>query len=77
MKKHELKIWPEFFDPIMLGKKNFEVRKNDRGFKEGDHLILKEWLPSEQKYTGRELTTVVTYMTDWEQKPGFVVMGIS
>lgn len=47
MKIHELKIWPEFFDAVDSGKKKFDVRKNDRGFKEGDVLVLREFEPCE------------------------------
>lgn len=39
----DLKTWKEYFDDIVTGHKNFEVRKDDRGFKEGDTLILKEF----------------------------------
>lgn len=30
---HELKILPQYFKEVVNGNKNFEVRKNDRGFK--------------------------------------------
>jgi hypothetical protein len=43
---HELKIWPQYFDAVMTGRKNFEVRKNDRGFQAGDVVILREWDPT-------------------------------
>lgn len=39
---HELKILPEYFNEIMYGRKKFEVRFNDRNFKVGDTLLLKE-----------------------------------
>ena len=38
---HELKCEREYFDAVVLRKKTFEVRKNDRDFKVGDHLCLK------------------------------------
>ena len=43
MKRHELKIWPEYFDPVEAGLKTFEIRKNDRGFAMGDRLLLREF----------------------------------
>lgn len=47
---HELKILPMYFQAVWDGKKTFEVRKNDRGYKLNDILILKEW--DGTKYTG-------------------------
>lgn len=73
---HELKIQPEYFNAVLMGTKTFEIRKNDRGYKVGDMLILKEWVPDTQKYTGKELARRVTYITDYQQKPGYVVMAI-
>jgi ASC-1-like (ASCH) protein len=43
--KHELKIWPVFFERIADGTKTFEVRKNDRHFQCGDEVYLKEYIP--------------------------------
>lgn len=37
---HELKILPEYFEAVTSGRKQFEIRKNDRDFKVGDQLIL-------------------------------------
>lgn len=38
---HELKIIPRFYYDVISGKKNFEVRFNDRDFKVGDVIILR------------------------------------
>ena len=50
---HELKCWPQFFNPTVLGYKTFEYRLNDRDYKAGDTLHLKEYLPAQTNYTGR------------------------
>ena len=42
------------------GIKNFEIRYNDRDYKVGDILILKEW--NRGKYTGRECRREVIYV---------------
>lgn len=39
---HELKTDPEEFEPSFNGYKKFELRQNDRDFKDGDTLILRE-----------------------------------
>ncbi len=77
MKIHELKTWPAYFDSVAEGRKTFEIRKDDRGFNPGDVLELREFIPDQNRFTGRSTWRVVTYITDFEQKPGFVVMAIA
>lgn len=76
--RHELKTWPELFQPVLDGKKNFELRKNDRSYQVGDELLLREWNPLvcdthfshtsnaeeavERAYTGREVLVRVDYL---------------
>ena len=43
---HELKIWPEFFKWVRNGRMLFQLRRNDRDFKVGDQLLLREWDPT-------------------------------
>ena len=52
---HELKTWPDMFEEIVLGRKVHEFRKNDRNFREGDLILLREFEPAGERYTGREL----------------------
>jgi ASC-1-like (ASCH) protein len=73
---HDLKTEPEYFEALRVGVKNFEIRRNDRYFHVGDVLVLREFIPTLRQYTGGELRRVVTYVTDYEQKPGFVVMSL-
>lgn len=75
--EHELKIYSQYFDAVISGKKTFEVRKNDRKFHVGDVLVLKEW--DNIKYSGREVKAKVIYLIDDKFigiQPGYVVMGI-
>ncbi|MBC6123113.1 ASCH/PUA domain-containing protein [Listeria seeligeri] len=73
-KTHELKILSEYYWDIIEGRKTFEIRKNDRDFQVGDYVILKEF--KDGKHTGWKITVEVTYITDYEQKENYVVMGI-
>jgi hypothetical protein len=43
--EHELKEWPEFFNHTLAGRKKFQLRRSDRDFRVGDHLLIKEWDP--------------------------------
>jgi len=52
MKTHDLKIWPEPFRAVKERIKKFEIRKDDRGFEEGDFLRLNEFNPETEEYTG-------------------------
>lgn len=74
--QHDLKIRPEYYTAITWGIKKFEIRYNDRNFKEGDILHLREWC--ENGYTGREVNAVVTYVLADNEfvKEGYVVMSI-
>ncbi|MEY8346445.1 ASCH/PUA domain-containing protein [Niallia circulans] len=76
MVTHHLKIQPEYFESVSKGIKSFEIRKNDRNYKVGDVLLLQEYIPSEAKFTGRVLDRKITYITDYAQQKGYVVMGI-
>ena len=76
MKKHDLKTLPEYFWAVIEKRKPFEVRKNDRKFKVGDVLVLREW--TEKKgYTGRAVMRTVSYILDDPEycKEGYVVLG--
>lgn len=76
MKRHELKIEPQYYSAVLAGVKTFEIRRNDRDFKIGDEILLAEFVPEENRYTNRELLKQITYITDYAQKDGYVVMGI-
>jgi hypothetical protein len=59
---HELKTWPECYKVIVSGEKNFEVRKADRLFQVGDLLVLKEFDPEKNEFTGKLITKEITYI---------------
>ena len=59
---HELKIWPSCFAAVQAGTKPFDVRENDRGFQLGDMLLLREYEPESETYTGHTLTRWISYV---------------
>jgi len=61
--KHYLRIWPAFFEAVMRGKKLYEVRKDDRGFATGDYLVLREFDPVDDCYTGRCASCFIGYIS--------------
>jgi len=77
MQIHHAKIHPQFFSAVKSGEKPFEIRYDDRGYQKGDQLVLEEWDPDRNDYTGGSLTRYITYVTSFRQTPGYVVLGIS
>jgi len=78
MAHHQLKTLPAYYEAALDGIKPFEIRDNrDRGFQKGDTVELMEWEPGvvTGSYTGRILKVTITYVTNFEQKEGWVVFG--
>lgn len=74
---HELKLLPQYFNDVKNGIKNFEIRKNDRDYKVGDTLLLREW---DNKYTGREITRKIDYIHKGDGQfgiaEGYCILGL-
>lgn len=86
---HELKTWPEFYSELLAGRKTFEMRRDDRGFRPGDELRLREWEPRRDiddgvwrggagEYTGREERFRIGYVLRNHEgiAPGFAVLSL-
>ncbi|OIO62161.1 hypothetical protein AUJ69_03440 [Candidatus Woesearchaeota archaeon CG1_02_47_18] len=58
----EKKIWPELFQAIVDGKRNFELGRADTECSPDDVLVLREWDPNTKQYTGRVLEKRITYV---------------
>lgn len=50
--RHRLKTWPDYFQAVLTGRKQFELRRDDRGFEPGDLLELVEFDPKRGRETG-------------------------
>ncbi|QEE49655.1 DUF3850 domain-containing protein [Flavobacterium alkalisoli] len=85
---HKLKTLPTHFNAVKDGRKNFEIRKNDRHFQIDDELLLEEFEPKdywdpedpkEDRYTGSFVHRRITYIVKGKEyglKDGYVVLGI-
>lgn len=73
---HNLKILPKYFDSVAKGRKTFEIRKDDRGFKRGHTVTLQEYDPEHKSYSGREYNATIGYVTAYEQQQGYVVFSL-
>lgn len=76
---HHLKTWTEYFEDILNGKKNFELRKNDRNYQVGDILVLEEYVAEKDEYTGRSVSMIVDYILEGGSmglEKGYVIMAI-
>ncbi len=92
MREHHLKTWPEYFQPVVDGRKTVELRRDDREFEEGDVVVLEEWRPPSRYdfvldpgsgppgYTGRVCRRIVTHvLRDPEHRwlqPGVVALSM-
>lgn len=76
---HELKILPQYFQAVWEGNKTFELRKNDRDYRVGDTLVLREY--SDGEYTGSFLKVIITYILkdcpEYGLNSEYCILGIS
>lgn len=83
----EKKIAPKFFELILSGEKNFDVRLGDFECKKGDTLVIREFDSEKKSYTGREIRKEVTYVAKLKEgdhwtkeeveKYGYQVIGFT
>ncbi len=76
---HCLKTWPDLFKDIVSGIKTFDIRRNDRGFKVGDVLVMQEYSPETMEYTKEMASFKVTYIIQgvWGLPEDVCVMSIN
>lgn len=76
-KVHQIRLGESFFEDACSNIKSFELRKNDRGYKEGDLLELMEF--ADGRNTGRMVRKLVTYILEdyTGLEDGFCIMATS
>lgn len=76
---HRLRVTNKFWNALVDGTKNFEARRDDRGFLVGDYLELCCYDPDAEAETGSFLRRRITYILpggEYGVEDGFVVMGL-
>jgi hypothetical protein len=81
---HTVKSWPHLFAALIAGEKRFDLRRDDRGYEVGHFVILNEYDPEAQTYSGRWARVLITYKTspanpcalsDAGLAPGFCILS--
>ena len=75
---HELKILPEYFNEVQSHNKQFELCKDDRDYRVGDWILLKEF--ENGSYTGREcgcfgITYILRNCPEYGLADGYCIIG--
>lgn len=73
---HYIRLAATYYDDVATGRKSFELRKNDRGYKTGDILEMNEF--TDGRNTGRVIRCRVTYMLEGYTglTDGYCILGI-
>ena len=73
---NEVKLAAMYYDDVKDGKKTFELRKNDRNYKEGDKLHMLEF--KDGRHTGRTISADIVYLMEEYTglTEGYCILGI-
>lgn len=77
---HEMKTFHKNFSEMLSGKKNFVLLKQDKPYREGDTLIVREWSDIMNSYSGERLTYTISCIYEGCGKyglaKGYCVLGL-
>ena len=76
VKIHNVKLEGEYFKRVVSGEKNYEIRLNDRDYKQGDIIVLHELCVRAVELTGKRIIKEIGFITGYEQKEGYIVMAL-
>lgn len=80
---HTLKEWPDHFKELVLSERDFEMRRDDRGYKTGDFVVIREYVPIGESghFTGRQVQRQIERVYHPDDlpgiMPGFVALQLS
>lgn len=74
--EHDVKTESKYFKDSKSGIKPFELRKNDRDYKVGDFMKMREYKNGE--WTGDIIRKEITYVLENYEglKPGYCILGV-
>ena len=75
VKCHNVKIEGKYFDAVASGAKTFEIRFDDRGYEEGDFIVLHKTL-SNGFVNGETIQKRIGFITEFEQKQCYIVFSL-
>lgn len=70
---HELKLHSDYFCQTVAGRKQWELRLNDRDFQTGDTVNLREW--NGMDYTGAFVSVRIVYVLHHYDYPEGIMPG--
>jgi hypothetical protein len=68
-RRHVVRSWTMFFRDIITGLRTSDIRLADREYRVGDEMLLQEYDPVEEMYTGREQLVRITYIQGSKSNP--------
>lgn len=75
VKCHNIKIEGVYFDAVVDGSKTFEIRFDDRGYEEGDFIVMHKTI-SNGYINGETVQKRIGFITEYEQKQCYCVFSL-
>lgn len=75
---HNLKLFDEYYQDVIDGKKLAENRFNDRNYQVGDTITLHEGcsVNGEFIYSGRKVSAVISHINSYGMQEGYVSLSL-
>ena len=76
MKTHGIKIQREYYLQYLNGMKPFEIRFNDRDYKQGETVCMSVYDGEIKCPLDTHVLATIGFVTSFQQKKGWVVFGL-